>query len=54
MKKLTAEFIGTFARVFAGAGAIVINDVGGGGMTRVGIALTFGLVVPARTLLVAP
>lgn len=27
MKKLAAEFIGTFALVFAGTGAIVINDV---------------------------
>lgn len=42
-----AEFIGTFALVFAGTGAIVINDVSGGGITQVGIALTFGLVVAA-------
>jgi aquaporin NIP len=47
MKKLLAEFIGTFALVFAGTGAIVINDVSGGGITHVGIALTFGLVVLA-------
>ena len=46
-KKFLAEFIGTFALVFAGAGAIVINDVSGGGITHVGIALTFGLVVLA-------
>lgn len=45
--KLIAEFIGTFALVFAGTGAIVINDVSGGGTTHVGIALTFGLVVLA-------
>jgi aquaporin NIP len=31
--------------VFAGTGAIVINDVSNGGITHVGIALTFGLVV---------
>ena len=30
MKKLWAEFFGTFALVLAGAGAIVINDVSGG------------------------
>ncbi len=42
-----AEFIGTFALVFAGTGAIVINDVSGGTVTHVGIALTFGLVVMA-------
>jgi aquaporin NIP len=47
MKKLVAEFIGTFALVFAGTGAIVINDVSGGSITHVGVALTFGLVVLA-------
>jgi aquaporin NIP len=47
LKPLLAEFIGTFALVFAGTGAIVINDVSGGGITHVGIALTFGLVVLA-------
>lgn len=47
MKKYGAEFIGTFALVFAGTGAITINDVSGGAVTHVGIALTFGLVVLA-------
>jgi aquaporin NIP len=47
IKKLMAEFIGTFALVFAGTGAIIINDVSGGGVTHVGIALTFGLVILA-------
>jgi MIP family channel proteins len=47
MKKLWAEFFGTFALVFAGTGAIVINDVSGGAITHVGVALTFGLVVLA-------
>jgi aquaporin Z len=46
-KPLFAEFIGTFALVFAGTGAIIINDVSGGTITHVGIALTFGLVVLA-------
>ncbi len=46
MRKLAAELFGTFALVFAGTGAIVINDVRGG-VTHVGIALTFGLVVLA-------
>lgn len=45
MKKYVAEIIGTFALVFAGTGAIVINDVSHGAITHVGIALTFGLVV---------
>jgi aquaporin NIP len=45
VNKLLAEAIGTFCLVFAGAGAIVINDVSGGAVTHVGIAITFGLVV---------
>ena len=47
MRKLAAEVLGTFALVFAGTGAIVINDVSGGTVSHVGIALTFGLVVLA-------
>jgi aquaporin Z len=46
-QKLLAEALGTFALVFAGTGAIVINQVSGGAVTHVGIALTFGLVVLA-------
>lgn len=42
-----AEAIGTFALVFAGTGAIIINDVSGGIVSHVGIALTFGLIVAA-------
>ena len=44
-KRSAAEVIGTFCLVFAGTGAIVINDVSGGKVTHVGVALTFGLVV---------
>ncbi len=40
-----AEAVGTFCLVFAGTGAIVVNDLTGGTVTHVGIALTFGLVV---------
>jgi aquaporin Z len=47
MRRLAAEMVGTFALVFAGTGAIVINDVSGGTVTHVGIALTFGLIVLA-------
>jgi aquaporin NIP len=46
MKKYLAEAIGTFCLVFAGTGAIVINEVTGK-VTHVGISLTFGLVVMA-------
>jgi len=47
MKKCGAEFIGTFALVFAGTGAIIINETTGGAITHVGISLTFGLIVLA-------
>jgi aquaporin NIP len=47
MKKLAAEFLGTFSLVFTGTGAIATNDASGGAVTHVGIALTFGLIVLA-------
>ncbi|HJT76017.1 MAG TPA: aquaporin [Gemmataceae bacterium] len=47
MRRLAGECVGTFALVFAGTGAIVINDVSGGTVSHVGVALTFGLVVLA-------
>ncbi|MDR3405801.1 MAG: aquaporin [Chthoniobacter sp.] len=47
MRKLLSEFVGTFALVFAGTGAIVINHESGGAITHPGIALTFGLIVLA-------
>lgn len=47
VRKLAAEFFGTFFLVFAGTGAIVINSVSGGIVTRLGIAFTFGLIVLA-------
>ncbi len=46
-RRLLAELLGTFALVFAGTAAIVVNDVAGGAVTHVGICLTFGLVVLA-------
>jgi len=47
MKACAAEFIGTFALVFAGTGAIVVNQASGGAITHAGVALTFGLIVLA-------
>ena len=47
MKKYISEFIGTFALVFCGTGAIIINELGGGIVTHVGVSLVFGLIVMA-------
>jgi MIP family channel proteins len=47
MKKVFAEFLGTFILVFAGTGAIVVDDTTYGAVTHVGVAMTFGLVVLA-------
>jgi len=47
MNKYAAEFIGTFAMVFAGTGAIVANHASGGAITHVGVAITWGLIVMA-------
>lgn len=44
-QRLGAEFIGTFALVFAGAGAIVIDAEYDGVISHVGVAATFGLIV---------
>ena len=38
-----AEVLGTFALVFAGTGAMIVDDLFGGVVTPVGIAVTFGL-----------
>src|SRR4051794_41484307 len=45
-RKAVAEAFGTFALVFAGCGAIVVDDTFGG-VTHLGVGLTFGLVVMA-------
>jgi aquaporin NIP len=45
MNKYFSEYIGTFALVFAGTGAIIINDVSGGVITHLGVGLVFGLII---------
>lgn len=47
MRKLLAEYIGTFALLFAGTGAMVINQESQGVIGHSGIALTWGLIVLA-------
>jgi aquaporin Z len=44
MRRYLAEALGTFALVFAGTGAIVIDDITHA-VTHVGVAMTFGLVI---------
>jgi aquaporin Z len=45
MKKYIAEALGTFAIVFCGTGAIIIDQQTNGAITHVGIAMTFGFIV---------
>ena len=44
-RKVGAEMIGTFALVFAGCGAIMVDAQAGGSVTHVGVGLTFGMVI---------
>ncbi|NER14041.1 MIP family channel protein [Leptobacterium flavescens] len=44
-KNYIAEFIGTFSLVFCGTGAMTINEVTGGEIGHVGVAITWGLIV---------
>jgi aquaporin NIP len=43
-RSLVAEAIGTFALVFAGCGAIMV-DAKTGALGHVGVAISFGLVI---------
>ena len=45
VRRALAEALAAFALVFAGCGAIVANDVYGGELGAVGVALSFGLVI---------
>jgi MIP family channel proteins len=45
MHRFAAEAVGTFALVFAGTGAIVIDAETGGVVGHLGVAITFGLMI---------
>ncbi len=47
MRTYISEVIGTFSLVFCGTGAMTINEITGGDVTHVGIAITWGLIVMA-------
>ena len=50
MQKYICEFLGTFALVFCGTGAVIVNDLSYGSVTQVGIGMVFGMVVTAMIL----
>lgn len=47
MKQYISETIGTFAMIFCGCGAMTINEITGGSISHVGVAVTWGLIVMA-------
>ncbi|MBE9096784.1 MIP/aquaporin family protein [Tychonema sp. LEGE 07203] len=42
-----AEGLGTFILVFAGTGAVMVNQISGGSVTHLGVSFVFGAVVAA-------
>jgi MIP family channel proteins len=46
-RALLAEFIGTFVLIFAGTGAVMVNQISNGAVTHLGISTVFGAVVTA-------
>src|SRR5437667_3413934 len=53
-QRYLAEFIGTFALVFAGCGAVISDAMTGGRVSHVGIALTFGFVITVMIYALGP
>jgi MIP family channel proteins len=47
LRALMAELIGTFALVFLGTGAIIVNHLRQGAITHLGISFVFGAIVAA-------
>lgn len=46
-RELVAEAIGTFILVFAGTGAVMVNQISNGAITHLGISFVFGAIVSA-------
>lgn len=44
---IVAEAIGTFILVFAGTGAVMVNQISNGALTHLGVSFVFGAVVAA-------
>ncbi|MDE3001504.1 MAG: aquaporin [Gemmatimonadota bacterium] len=45
LRKCGAEFIGAFAIVLGGCGAVAVNQISGGAVSHAGVATSFGLIV---------
>ncbi len=45
MKKYIAEFVGTFALVFFGTGAVIVNEITNNSLGLFGIAIVFSMVI---------
>ena len=45
IKKYIAEFIGTFFLLFAGTGAIIINQLSNNALGHIGVSLVFGFII---------
>jgi MIP family channel proteins len=45
--EVMAEAIGTFVLIFAGTGAVMVNNISGGAITHLGVSFVFGAVVAA-------
>jgi aquaporin NIP len=54
MKRNAAEFLGTYALVLFGTGAIVVNELYGGAVTHVGVSSVSRNLRPLWIYLVGP